>query len=387
MLRPTLFTLLASLSIATIAEAQRPVYRPAVAQEKRWTTRFNASALFGVSMKLKNLGSVRFTGSELNPDDGSTTYFYNDGFITVPAGQTTTTEFVFSWDEQTGNLVSSVDPFGRKSGQSLDEFTLNRYSAVSLGAELELEESANTGWEIAYKYEFGHAKKRIRFGIVAGLGIYNLDFDAITTVNSELRIDSQNFGVSQPIDLGAALPFNSSSSLGPVRVDVGMLANTYESATGQTYSYIDPTTGNPVVAEVPVDVEFEYNGAVAMARLGPSVSVRLIDELYFELSGGVALAYLDARVSETKTINDGLPIEFRQFADFSQTTSVKENETLIGYYIEGLLRYQLTPSVGFHASMIQLGFGDLDPVTIEDSIYELDISSPAIGSAGVSIIF
>lgn len=382
MLRPTLFTLLASLSIATVAEAQRPVYRPAAVQEKRWTARFSAGALFGVNMTLKDVGTLGFNDA-FSDGNGTTTYLFNDGVVIVPAGQTTTTRFSFIWPE----LEAGTDLFGNATGPSLDEFTLSRYGAVSLGAELEADDADHTGWEFSYKYEFGKSKQRIRFGIVGGLGLYNLDFSANTSVNSGLLIDSHTFSVSPSIQYDPSVPGFTGSSLGPETIDVTFLPDDFASPSDIPVTIVDPITGETIIAEVPADIAFEYSGVVAMARLGPSISVRLISQLYFEISAGVALAYQDARVTNTVSIGDALPIANLGFASSSRTTSEEHNDTLVGYYIEGLLRYQLTPRIGFHASMMQMSFDEQAPVAIGDSTYELDLSTPSIGSAGISIIF
>lgn len=390
MVRLTLFSLLLSFLSAAIAQAQRPVYRPSAAKEKHWTVRFSGSNLFGVSMSLKDLGTVNFTGSVVN-QDGSISYVFNDGLITVADGLTTTADFIFAWDEQAGNLTNGTDPFGHKTGQQLDAFTLSRYGASSLDAVIEADSAGGSGWEIGYKYEFGKSKKRLRWGILGSFGIYNLDFSSLSTVNSQLLVDRQTFTTSQTIDYDANQPFYTGSPDGAIRINASQLVSDYDSAVGQLYTYTDPVTGEDVIASVPVNVDFEYDGVVGVMRLGPTLSLRLIDELYVELSGGVAAVYLDALVSRTSTIGINLPyIDGAGNALFGglTTTDIEEHsDAFFGYYVEGLLRYQLSPRVGFHASVIQMGFGDQEEVQIGNSTYALDISAPTIGSAGVSIIF
>jgi hypothetical protein len=175
---------------------------------------------------------------------------------------------------------------------------------------------------------------------------------------------------------------------GGVRIDFGNLEDSFSTELGEGYFYYDR---NGVIhkSDVPVTTVFDYNGVSVMARMGPSVSLRLFDELYFQLSAGLALVYLDARITLNQLIDLNLTTEqdVSSSGDAASSDTENQSEALAGYFVEGLFRYQLSPRVGFHAGLMHVSTEELEGTSIGTSPYKLDISKPMLGSAGMSITF
>ena len=373
------------------AWAQRPVYRRAPTEEKHSRVGFSMRTLFGVDMQLKELGTVGFPApanlSLFGDLDGKELEFFNDGYIIYNPDNPYTAEFKFAW----ANAHVVPDPTAFDQNRFVGTgFTLNRFQTTTTGVSAMAENTSKYGWEIFYDYQWGKSTDRIRYGIRAAIGFQNLDFTYQGTVeamrNQQVFVISVANGLlSNAITYVPAEPGNDGST-GPVFY-VG-------TEDGGAADILDPGSIDfmqGIISEgtvQDVNVAFNYDGVMAILRFGPTIDLKLIDDLHLELSAGVVGAYLNSRIGVAQRFDLSLTLPISVDTVIAPDEYFEDrSEFLVGFFAEGLLRYQLTPRVGFFGSMMYLNLPELKDPVIGTVTYDLTLSSPIMASAGMVLTF
>jgi hypothetical protein len=391
---PTRIASLALLALtlgAPLLEAQRPIYRQARVEEQNSRVGFSARVMLGVDLSLSNLGSVSYP--ELSPGlerEGRTGYQFSDGALLVdivgydannnPILADATANFQFAYENAT---IARVPTSFDQHQDAIVDFSLSRYRSASFGATGEADGESNYGWEITYQYEFGKSTDRLRFGFIGGVAINNLDFSYAGTVQGDAFVQSFVLRPNRPIILGPndnRTGFWSSGQDDGYEIDLDENPIDLNAPDDRFLDYGNDGLA-PVIAEVASN--FDYDGILAMLRLGPSVNLRIIDHVHAELSAGLVGVYLNSRIRLDQVLLN-LPTLPSDPGDvFEQDRS----DYLLGYFAEGLLRYQMTPRVGFYGSLMYLKVQDLGNTTIGDVHYDLSLQSPMFATAGMRLVF
>lgn len=390
--RISLLSLAVLLGSSSAVLAQRPVFRRTADEDKRSTVGFSARMLFGVNMDLSNLGTVTYpTLDDEDHVEGQAEYLFSDGqliidTITDAEGNVVpvdaTSRFAFLYD----NATIITDPTSFNSDQMvITDFSLSRYSSVSTGAVGAADDATNYGWEITYGYQFGKPDHRMRFGFMGGFAVNNLDFRYADTVYGEAWKQTFTFTPTSPIYIGdnADLTgsWNSAEDGGP-EIDFTNPSNLidFDAPDERYYQWID---GEYTAVDSEVAAAFDYDGILAMVRVGPTVSMRVIDNLNVELSAGIVGVYLSSRITLSQTIVN-LPTTS---IDPEDTFTETRDDFLIGFFGEGSLRYQVTPRVGLYSSLMYMKVQDLKNTTIGDVDFDLSLQSPMFATAGLRLTF
>lgn len=362
--------LLATLAASTAAWAQRPVYRRAPTEEQHSKVGFSTRILFGAKMTMSNLGSVDYRPTTV-ADDGTITYEFSDGSVTFnPNEQDYAQDFKFDAD------TFDYAPTGLNGNQQLiTEFTLTNYRSESDGANVEADASGHYGWEVTYEYQWGKSTDRVRFGFIAGWALQNLDFnyfgtDPYTIYEKEVAFSTEDGSLTKAIVYDPT-------------------ASTYTIAGGNgaeiDFTLVDfdpPEHFFEGDAEGTVDSDLSYNGVMAMFRIGPTIDLRIVRNLNLELSAGLLGIYLYSRMDKAETLYN-IPT----LKTYTESFQEEESDFLYGYFAEGMLRYQMTPRVGFFGSMMYFKVQDVGDMKIGEVTYNLTLNSPVLASAGMLLTF
>lgn len=395
-----LFSVLTLLGTATLMVAQTPVYRRPVQEEKRSTVGFSTRMLLGVSLELHNLGDVGFPVTGADPTGDRQTFEFANGQVAArivgedaegnPIFADNTSYFRFSLDGGTA-VIETIDTSFNSDQLAVTAFTLESYRSQSRGASAEATAASNYGWEVTYGYQFGTSEDRFRWGFMAGFSIGNLDFDLKDhTVVGDAYVRRFTFTPNTPILLPDGVNLNgswgSAEDSGKYVISTEEFSQfpTEENANTGGVRYEDydaDQTYGPV--DTKVAVNFEYDGIMAMLRIGPTADLRLIDELHLELSAGLVGVYLGSRITLTQALLN-LPTST---IDPDDTYKETRNDYLFGYFAEGLLRYQMTPRVGFFSSMMYMNVSTPKDTVVGTVPYDLALTSPVFATAGMRLTF
>ncbi|MFP4283886.1 MAG: hypothetical protein ACLFR7_04600 [Opitutales bacterium] len=391
--RPFLLSLLL-LGLAHETFAQRPVFRRQQPDEKRSNVTFSTRILFGVDMELSRLGEVGFpTFNTVDEETGQTIYRYNDGYVAVEEGATGTSNVQFLWAnanrvprevavQERGGLSNPSDPYEPVA----TEFTLSRFRSESMGATATADSEANYGWEVGYQYQWGKSSDRIRFGLMGGLAFNNLDFtysgNATGALFQELEtFRFETFLVRPKPDASGQVESVYQGGDGGAEIIVGGIGDNTE----EVRVIVRTASGETIESTTDVAVAADFDGVLAMLRLGPTMSWRAFDNLQLELSAGVIGSYLSSVITTSQTYS--LPLDPGLPSNIASRGQAEVDDFLYGFYAEGLLRYQFTSRVGFYGSMMYVKMQDLEDSVVGSVEYDLSLQSPLIGAAGLRVTF
>lgn len=339
--------------------------------------------LFGVTARIENLGNIGYPESE----DGNTLLF-DDGFITLPTDPDadSTSLFGFSMENAKYNIDGDVT-----------SFELNRYRSESTGQSIEQDIDGSHGWEVTYDYFWGSRKDRWRLGVRAGFAINDLDFDSSTVVHGRLLVQTARINLGPGISYSPGGGYDGRNGEGGPSVKVPNADEAEGINSGE--GYMDPSTdltvdaehdyveyiyqtGEEQVVASTVNTVFQSNGVMAMARVGPILSLRLAYGFQVEVSAGLLGLYYSSEISMYEVLT--LPVTGGRRAE---TVFASESDVLWGYYAEGLLRYSLTDRVSFYTGMMYFDLQNQPKADISESRYLVTFDTPVIASAGVSVFF
>ena len=388
-MRSSLFplALLLPVVLGSVLSAQRPVFRPTASQETRHSWTFSGRVLFGVDATLSNLGAIDYPAPTAAQDEaGFTEYLFQNGAVIVADGADVTSEFAFSMTSTVDTPIfvadspTTLDP----DRQTVEAFTLARYRTDSLGSTALAEGSGNYGWEVAYNYEFGKRTDRIRFGIMAGFAINNLDFEFSDIISATGLVQQIMVNVS-----GLGIVYREGGVYSGDRLDGPSIVYEPGSATDDVTEfeeretgYIDAGTGLFVPTEAEVGSNFSYDGILGMMRVGPTVSLSVTEDLKMDLSAGVVGVFINSRVTLNQTL-----LNLPTVNNFSSETAVEESDYLFGIFGEGAVRYQMTDRVGLYSSVMYLKMQELDNTTVGNVDYDLSLETPVFATAGLRLSF
>jgi hypothetical protein len=389
--RISIIALLLTFLVGQHAWGQRPIYRRSPIEEKKSRIGFAMRTLIGVDLELRDLGTVGFptpqNPSQLGDLEGKELEFFNDGYIVYDPAADETMEFAFAW----ANASTYSDPLSFNQEDLLTNgFTLNRFQTTTTGSGATADNTSQYGWEFFYDYKWGKAEDRFRLGFRVGMGLQNLDYSYIGTVdamrNQQVLVVSIPDGtLSNPITFVQADPGNDGGS-GALfyvgREDSGAAAIINPAMIDFTQGVLTEGT----IQEV--DAAFDYDGVMALLRIGPTLDLKIFEDLHLELSAGIAGAYLFSRINLSQRFDFSLRLPVVTSTQVAPDNFFEERtELLVGFFAEGLLRYQITPRVGFFSSMMYLSLPDVDDPTIGTAQYNLSLSSPILASAGLLLSF
>lgn len=368
----TALTLLTLTLGPSLAVAQPEFfYRRPEAREQKSRVSFSGQVLFGVDANINNLGNIAFPDAGGDPN----VLLYNDGYIALnPNG-----------GPETGNFQFDMDNARYDGDGYVTEFDLTRYRSETIGTSAEADLSSAYGWEIAYDYQFGTQTDRLRLGFRAGFSINKLEFSSNSTVEGRLIV--QKATVQVP---GGSISYEEGGQYQGSGAGGGPTIDPSEDLTqGPEEEVVEPVwNGEDIVVPSQVNSLFTVNGLLANARLGPTLSMRLFWDIYAELSAGLMGVYYTSEITMRERLLN-LPTNESLFAN----TNAEEFETgtdgefLLGFYGEGLLRYQATERVSLYGSLIYMSLDDPKSDALQEVDYQISFETPMLATAGVAIRF
>lgn len=366
-------TILLVLTLGSSLAVAQPqyFYRRPVAKEPKSRISFSGQVLFGVDANINNLGNIAFPGIE----DDSGVLIFNDGYIRPNAeGGDLTTEFQFDMDNARYDANGYVT-----------SFDLTRYRSASIGTSAQADLSSAYGWEIAYDYQFGTYTDRFRLGLRAGFSINKLDFSSNTTVDGRLIMQQTTVDVPD----GAISYEEGGSYQGPPDGGGPAIDPATDLTEGDEQDVVEPVwNGEDIVVPSRVNSVFTVEGLLANLRIGPTLAMRLFWDIHAELSAGIMGVYYTSEVTMREHLLN-LPTNETVLANTNarEFDSGTDGEFLLGFYGEGLLRYQATQRVSLYSSLIYMSLDDPDSTALDDVDYQLSFEAPMIATAGVAVRF
>ncbi len=366
-----------------VLEAQRPVYRRLPPDQQKTTISFSARMLFGVQLDLANLGEVGYptVDPQLIPE-GQVAYVFNNGQILFDPDADFTSDFSFAWENaHLEDSPTALDP----NRQVATGFDVSRFRSQSTGATGSADPDSSYGWEVSYQYQWGKRTDRFRFGYLAGFAVNNLDFGYQNTVTGRGIFQSITIDLPDGQEItyvpGESIYIGDPESgyyLEPGVSFPGDLGDLEEFLSG----YWDWSTGEFIETDSRVATNLSYDGIMAMVRLGPTFSWRIIKDLNLDLSAGVLGMYLNSKITLQQALIN-LPTS-NNYVDRAQ---VETSDYLLGVFGEGSLRYQMTDRVGFYTGLMYFKTQDVKSKQIGTAEYELGLDTPLIGTAGMRVAF
>jgi len=357
----------ASLPLVTAAQSDFYYRRPQL-KEDRSRISFSAQFLTGVNVELRNLGTIDYPGG----DSSEFPRQFNDGYVQPVADSDLTSDLGFMMEN------ASVDENGY-----VTSFDLTRYRSETLGAGLEEEISSGYGWEVVYDYQWGSRKDRFRLGVRAGISLNRLQFDSDTTVEGKYIMQTGTFHFSEPSISHSSAPgayYIGRASGGPtVNPNVDLIES----------EVVEPVwNGDDVVVPSQVRSQFKLDGLAVNARVGPTLAIRILNRLDFEVSAGAVGVYYNADIEMKKNLLN-LPLS-DNFAG-GPTTAFEESGTdsefIYGFYGEGLLRFHATERTSFYVSAVYMSLNNPESSALKNTDYEIAFDSPMMLAVGVSLRF
>jgi len=350
-------------------EQQLPAYMDSRLINSRSRVILQARTMFGLEANFTNLGQVAYPADLDNNGDGEVIDFvFNDGFLNLSQENSTlSAEFRFDMDNATVGSDGLVD-----------SFTLNRYR--SSGTEEVFSESpssAPTGWEVAYQYEWGNRSDRIRFGVIAGFAMNNLDFSTKQIINGDMYVQTARVSLNGP-----EISYTEGGSY--LGSPDGPLVDLQNDVT------FDPNVENLVVQDVwgegevvvpsQVTSMIDNNGVIANFRMGPLFNYHIGKRIHLQASVGVNVAYYNSTVTVTQTLENLVKNN-----DFTVFKSVDTGEFLAGYYLEGSAYYYINNRTAAYTSIQMFDVNSPDSDNIEGVNYDVDMRGTVILSLGIKL--
>lgn len=374
--------------------AQTYIFRKPPPKDQHHRLSLNTRLLLDVNVKVKNLGNVGYPVI----DDESNILAFSDGYITVPSdqewengdGKIYVKEFGFEWE--------NAYPVTDGTNTYVDSFDLTRYRSVSNGDSYSGDVSS-IGWELTYDYRWGKNTDRFRYGVMAGIGINNVDYSEARRVNTTIIVQTINLKIHNPTDNGITWVNSDSGETGDegaivdpsilyggdsaeVTLDPDEVEDLREELLfpSEIYESIDEEAGSTNPAYSP----FRLDGMLLTGRIGGNLSYNITNRLSLELNAGIIGAYFSSTVSLRNTL---LAITNRTSSSVSVYDSVEDSDFYLGYFVEGLLRFQANRRTSFYGGFTHVNMFDSPEGTVAGVPYEIDMESPKFASAGMTIHF
>lgn len=351
------FVLLAALLAgATAAHAQRFFEEQQLTQNTKVT--FSSRIMYGVEGTFSNVGEIRYP----EDDDGVVELVFNDGYINKPTEQSTkTSDFGFEMDNATTNAEGEVSAF-----------TLNRYRSLPGEDQFSDDSGLSHGWEFTYQYEFGHQTDRLRFGLMSGLAMNDLDVSTSVTATGTLLRQQLTIEVDGGIIFVPNSRYTGGDS-GPQIEVPGQVGDEEEVVQ-------DRWDGDPEAVPALVDADMELDGVLANFRLGPTVSYRPFENIFVNAAIGASGIFYGSTFTTTEVLTNSLLAQ-EQIESSSESTG----EFLYGYFGELSVVYNLNEQTSVHLGVQYFGIVDNPSGTSEESEvgYELDLQDGFVVTTGI----
>jgi len=346
----------------------------------------------GADVKFGNLGTIPSTLAvdPADPSAGAVTRLYADGTVLLDAprsneidsnGNQTSTPGGRYYSEsqrvnEDGTLMVDADgnPVMQRSGDYLaytpgitrawsyssdaqaasnpGYIAMHNYTTQSLGGTAEASSGAGAGFEFTASHRFGtFGSSRIEWGILAGVGITDINGKTSSSVRANLTTLTDLYRITNALGAAPGAPYSSPTFSDYVGEDGAAYSNGTETTTtlsGTPSSRTITTTPNGAQ----IDGHWQIKGAYYLFRVGPVIRIPIGSRFAATLSAGYAAAYLGTtyKVEETLAVEGITPITYRGEEDYT--------DFLHGTYGEVNVEWWLTSRTGFFAGATYEGLGD-----------------------------
>ncbi len=365
-------TCLLSLVLPMAATGQEPKSDPAFYQSALINSHsrliVQAKALFGIEASFSNLGEIGYPTDE--SDDGDLLeYYFNDGYINLlDDSSTLTSDFQFEMDNAQVNLSGLVE-----------SFTLSRYRSTATDEIFNESPDSKLGWEIAYQYEWGSRKSKLRWGIVTGVALNDMDFNTTQTINGEMYIQTAQITFTNPSISYVSGETYYGSADGPM---ISLQDNLVMDLSQESLVYQDVWQGDPVLIASDVTSRVNMDGILANLRIGPTVNYAMNDRLHLQGGIGVSYTYFSYNVSVWESLNNTL-----LNSSYTEYDDQTQGQWLPGYYIESALYYSINERTSLFSSLQIQGLDNPGTGSVEDVQYDVDLNGTYSISVGLNMAF
>lgn len=267
--------------------------------------------------------------------------------------------------------------------------SLTNYAAVSEGASFSKKQGATAGLELQFTRDLGKGTRHMKWGVLAGITINDINSKSSGTVVSSLRSYTDFYstnGQTIPPDL-LTNPFYDTA----FDTDNDGFTNVFES-TVPIASVPDPTKTIDMTTPGGASVTgvWQVKGAYFMVKLGPSLRAQLTDRIGLSASVGLASAYAGTRYS----VNESFELAAMPGITFETTDAVTGDTTLTnttakfltGYYADLSLDWTANESFNLFGGVTAQQLGDYEQ-KLDSRTAKIDLGSTVGLRGGISIKF
>ncbi len=358
----------------------------------------------GAEVRFGNLGSIPLNLTVAPISEGEVDRLYHNGavFRDLPranevdadGNQTSTPggRYVGSVPDQDGNPVVVGDFLSytpgrtrgwnyRSSAQLSTPGFVGQsvYSATSDGGTASKDQGPTGGIDVQLARALNKPGGRLRWSLVAGLALSDINAKTNGTVSSTLRTRTDFYSLNGQTAPDA--PYTAPSFVDILDASGNVLSSLGRETTVPLAAIPSLTTNSAVAGAAAVQGNWQIRGAYFLLKLGPSVRTRLSDRLGLSASAGVAGAYSGSRYSvvESLTLPDVLdPI--------SVTEESVENKFLGGFYADVTLDWLMNERTGLFGGVTMQQLGDYDQA-VGGRTANIDLGNRVGVRGGINIRF
>jgi len=265
----------------------------------------------------------------------------------------------------------------------------HQYSTLSEGAGATKKQGASGGVELNYNREFGRGSRHLKWGVLAGVTLNDINSKTAGTITSSLRTYTDYFstnGVSVPLYQLSNPSSDSSADLdGDQYLDVRETTVPLNPVPDGTLTTDVTTPGGASVTG-----RWQVKGAYFMIKFGPTLRTQLTDRLGLTASIGFAGAYAGTRYSANEVFTaPALPdveIETHDSETGDTTISSTKSEFLTGYYADLNLEWDANETFGLFGGVTAQQL-DAYEQKLGDRAARIDLGSAVGVRGGVTLRF
>jgi hypothetical protein len=377
----------------------------------------------------KNLGTVESTFAIIPASEGAVNRFYTTGQVTVdgvraeekdsngnqtstPGGryqvfQTVTVPVLDSNGNDTGTTQEiqrlygdylSYTPGVTREWEVYSQAQLlstpgyvsyQNFGSVSEGGSASKEQSMTGGVEMQFSREFGRGTRYLKWGIVAGVALNDINAKSAGTVTASLRTYTDYYSTNGQ----AVAPGLITNPYYDTTFDSNGdgFVNIYE-ATVPIATAPDPTKSTDVLTPGGASVtgNWQVKGAYLMFKLGPTLRTQITERLGLSASVGFAGAYAGTRYTahESFTLANypGLEMETTDLETGDSTLVSSKSKFMSGFYADVTLEWDANESFGLFGGVTTQQLSDYEQ-KLGDRLAHIDLGSAVGLRGGVSIRF
>jgi hypothetical protein len=277
-------------------------------------------------------------------------------------------------------------------GQLLEKpgyVAFHNFSAISEGATASKTQGMTGGIELQFSREIGRGTRHLKWGVLAGVTLNDINSKSSGTVTSSLRTYSDYYstgGVAVPPEQ-ITNPFYSTV----VDTDGDGFVNAYETTVPIATTPADGMSTDVITpGGASVTGRWQVKGAYLMFKLGPTIRTQITERLGLSASAGLASAYAGTRYSaheSFKLVNyPGVEVETLDAETGDTTVASSKTKFMTGYYADLTLEWDANESFGLFGGVTAQQLSDYEQ-KLGDRTARIDLGSAVGLRGGVSIRF